>query len=422
MQKATKKYALVSFNLRLKTKNDIEEFIYVMETYLSMLMKALAARTLLQRLLLPHTSVRMLLEQPDYVKGFFRFEDRVPLAKNVFEADLFTWFFDITRVDRSFAGRLNNKLKDMITCIDTFDLSEVPVDLLRRMYQEFFDPALRKALGEFYTSEEIVDEVLDAAGFSGPMVEQWARSALKSHGGYVLDHCCGSGTFLLRVIERVKDTTLTPEEKLKLITEKVVGIDIHPFAVAMARCNYIIAVSDLVRSTEGLSVVRIPIYWTDSLGMFTKKTKMEPSVERAITAVYEVSLPILGSFVLPDPSFMNLEKLLMVIRKAVDEDWSEDAYMDELKRTFDEAVFLIYKDQIMDLYRKFKERKDKGLNGRWIAFLKNVFVVEELRGKCDLVCSNPPWVRIHNITDEIQDNLKSNYILQRGGSRLGSQI
>lgn len=414
VRKAIKRYASVSFNLRLKAKSGIEEFIYVMETYLSMLMKALVARTLLQRLLVPHTSVRMLLE-PDYVEGFFRLEDRVPLAKNVFEADVFTWFVDIAREDRSFARSLGAKLRGMITRLDTLDLSEVPVDLLRRMYQEFFDPALRKALGEFYTSEEMVDEILDAASFSRPMVEQWARSALKSHGGYVLDHGCGSGTFLLRVMERVKDTALTTEEKLGVITRKVVGIDIHPFAVAMARCNYIIAISDLVRSAEGLSVVKIPVYWADSLAMLTKKTKMEPNVEGAIAAVYEASIPVLGIFALPDPGFMNLERLLAVVRRAVDEGWSKDAYMDELKRTFGEEAFLIYKEQVMDLYHKFKERKDKGLNGRWVALLKNVFVVEELRGRCDLVCSNPPWVRIHNITGEIQDNLKSNYAFYKKG-------
>jgi methylase of polypeptide subunit release factors len=408
VRKAVRRYASMSFNLDLKTNSDVEEFLFIVETYLSMLMKALVARTLLQRLLVPHTSVCMLLE-PDYVEGFFRLEDRVPLAKNVFEADAFTWFVDISRKDRSFGRSLDAKLKGMISCVDTLDLSRVPVDLLRRMYQEFFDSALRKALGEFYTSEEIVDEILDAAGFSRSMVERWAKSSLKSHQGYILDHGCGSGTFLLRVIERIKKTTLVAEEKLKVITDKVLGIDIHPFAVAMARCNYIIAISDLVRSAEGLSVVKIPIYWADSLAMLTKKTKMEPNAEGAIADVYEASIPVLGVFYLPDPRIINLERLLVIVRKAIDQNWSKDAYADEVKRTFGEKAFLVYKEQVMDLYHKFKERKNKGLNGRWVAFLKNVFIVEELKGKCELVCSNPPWVRIHNIANEIKDNLISNY-------------
>ena len=408
VQREIQRYTSTNFDLSLDNINDVEEFIFVMETYLSMLMKSLVARTLLQKLLVPQTSVGMLLE-PDYVEGFFRLDDRVPLAKNVFEANVFTWFVDIAREDRNFAKSFEAKIRIMINQLDAIDLSDVPIDLLRRMYQEFFDPALRKALGEFYTSEDMVDEILDVAGFIGTEVEQWARSALESDDRYILDPCCGSGTFLIRVINRVKKTSLTIEEKLRVIINKVVGIDIHPFAVAMARCNYIISISDLVRSARRLRVMDIPIFWADSLAMLTKSIKMEPRVESAIATIYEASLPVLGHFTLPDPNVIELGELLTIVRRAVDEGWSEEAYIDELKGIFGEDAFLIYKEQVIDLYQIFKSRKDQGLNGRWVTFLKNVFIVEEIKDKCELVCSNPPWVRIHNIVNTIRDNLINNY-------------
>ena len=362
---------------------------------------------------MPYPSVAMLLEYDgDYVEGFLKLEDRMPMAKNVFEADVFTWFVDIAHVDREFWRTFNSKLKAFAERLDALDMSEVSVDLLRRIYQEFFDPALRKALGEFYTSEEIVDEVLDAAGFSGQAVEEWARRALRSDGEYILDPACGSGTFLLRVIERIKATNLTAHEKLKVITEKVIGIDIHPFAVAMARCNYIIAIADLVRSA-GLRIAKIPIHWADSLAKLAREEQTRIAEESA--PIYVATIPVLGSFKLPDPKIINWERLFAIVRRALDRDWPEEFYIESLKDEFGERPVLIYKDLFINLYRGFKERRDRRHNGRWITLLKNIIIVEEAKGKCYIVCSNPPWVRFQNIEDKLKTSLKESYKFFREG-------
>jgi len=367
-------------------------------------MKGLVARTLVQKLLIPFSSVAMLLEYDgDYIGGLLKLEDRMPMARNVFETDVFTWFADIARVNPQFRKLFNSKLRVFAERLDNLDMSDVSVDLLRRVYQEFFDRALRRALGEFYTSEEIVDEILDAAGFNGPAVEEWARRALQSDGEFIVDLACGSGTFLLRVIERIKATGLTPREKLRVITNKVIGIDIHPFAIAMARCNYIIAIADLVHSA-GLKIERIPIYWADSLAKLAREKQTR--IAEDVAPVYVATVPVLGSFRLPDPTMINWEKLLILVRKALDMDWSENSYIENLKDEFGERPVLIYEDLLVELYRSFKERERLKRDGRWITLLKNITVVERIKGKCYIVCSNPPWVRFQNIADELKKTLK----------------
>ena len=62
-----------------------------------------------------------------------------------------------------------------------FDFSQLEGDLLGELYQSYFDPETRKALGEFYTPPEVVEFILDEGGYHGE--------------GRLLDPATGSGTF-----------------------------------------------------------------------------------------------------------------------------------------------------------------------------------------------------------------------------------
>lgn len=407
---AVRKYARDAFGFPLAGKPDVERFLFVSETYLAILLKLLVARTLLQKLLVqPHTTVSELLGA-DRSDGFARLAERVPSVRNAFEADLFTWFVDVCRHDREAARAIDQKLGDLAGVLDTLDFGQVSVDLLRELYQDFFEPALRIALGEFYTTEEIVDEVLDAAGFSGAAVESWARGALSPEGTFVLDPACGSGTFLIRVIERLKQTTLSREEKLRVAAQRIVGFDIHPFAVAMARSNFILVVSDLY-STSDNEPLGIPIYWADSLAKSVEERKLGGGGEGA-HSVFRLPIPVLGEFHLPDPREIPWGELLETVRRAVDSPWTKDAFLQEVRGRYRELAG-VYEEQLLKLFQFFQKRKRDGLDGRWISLVANVSTVESIRGRCALVCGNPPWVRIHNIRKEVRDRLSTSYLFYR---------
>ena len=108
---------------------------------------------------------------------------------------------------------------------------------------------MRHALGEYYTPEWLVREMLDEAGYTG------------RPGTRLLDPACGSGVFLTEAIRRIRSGA-EAEDPLRTIAEGIAGYDLNPLAVLTARANFLIAVGDLLPRS---GPIRIPIYLRDSI-------------------------------------------------------------------------------------------------------------------------------------------------------------
>jgi hypothetical protein len=135
-------------------------------------------------------------------------------------------------------------------------------DLLRDLYQELLPRPLRHELGEYYTPDWLAEHVLDQVGYTGdPRLR-------------LLDPACGSGTFLLAAVRRIRAWCEThcgrggqaggggrggqsrsprgenwdgPQTELgRMILANIVGCDINPVAVLAARANYLLALGDLL--------------------------------------------------------------------------------------------------------------------------------------------------------------------------------
>jgi hypothetical protein len=131
------------------------------------------------------------------------------------------------------------------------DLLNGQRDPLKPLYQSMFPRSVRHALGEYYTPDWLADHVLDQAGYQG---EPQSR---------LLDPACGSGTFLLAAIGRLRARLGSGDERgCRKILDQVVGLDLHPLAVLTARANYLLAIADLLPPDE---VVAIPVYQCDSI-------------------------------------------------------------------------------------------------------------------------------------------------------------
>lgn len=131
-------------------------------------------------------------------------------------------------------------------------------DLLGPLYQQLVPRPLRHELGEYYTPDWLADHVLDVAEYSGDPKHR------------LLDPACGSGTFLLRAIQRIRsrhaeNEDQTAEGRRRLYREilgSVAGIDLNPVAVTAARVNYLIAIADLLPHSGR---VDLPIRLGDSI-------------------------------------------------------------------------------------------------------------------------------------------------------------
>ncbi|HEY2738610.1 MAG TPA: class I SAM-dependent methyltransferase, partial [Thermoanaerobaculia bacterium] len=128
--------------------------------------------------------------------------------------------------------------------------------------------------GEYYTPDWLADQVV-AKAVTDPLRQR------------VLDPACGSGTFLFHAVRRyleAADETGVPLFKaLSELTDRVLGIDLHPVAVALARVTYLLAIGRerLIDSTRG--PITVPVYlgdsvqWTQRVDLFSEGQLLIPT-------------------------------------------------------------------------------------------------------------------------------------------------
>ena len=170
---------------------------------------------------------------------------------------------EIVQLTGSVADRLREyDREELLACAGP------PNDLLGYLYQRLFPRRLRHAAGEYYTPPWLAGEMLDQVGFTA------------QGGQRLLDPACGSGTFLLLAIRRLRsslggpgvppvlrtkhgqDARATPREAiLQRILASVVGFDRNPLAVLTARANYLLALGEL--PSDG--PIEVPVYCLDSI-------------------------------------------------------------------------------------------------------------------------------------------------------------
>jgi hypothetical protein len=165
---------------------------------------------------------------------------------NLVEDDFFQWIRSSTA-----SGMLRPVWERIIAQIETYDLSRLDQDVLKGVYQELVDPKDRRDLGEYYTPdwlcERVVSELLPKAGYVK-----------------VLDPACGSGSFLRAAITHfLEHNTGSDAERLQRVLEHVVGIDVHPLAVNIAKATYVLALAPVIQAAK--RPVSVPVYMADSL-------------------------------------------------------------------------------------------------------------------------------------------------------------
>jgi N-6 DNA Methylase/Eco57I restriction-modification methylase len=398
-------------DIAVRNKKDAERFVFVTETYLSILLKVLVARVAAEQKLIPQKSVVELICQPRG-KEHIRYTELgtvVPHLLNVFEEDPFEWFIDAARADLDAEAKVRAVLSCIVESIDNIELLKMGQDFLRIFYQSFFDSASRRALGEFYTNDKLVAETLDAIGYEGDPKKK------------IIDFACGSGSFLVQVLNRVKSRTKgrAAASVLSDVEAHIFGVDIHPLAVAMARVNYLIAVAPLLSPKRSFTV---PIYWADSLVRLSVKETSRNWLGEAI----KISIPGMRRFRLPDPTKFDWEQLFGFLRNHIARYSGKvelAAVWKRFEQEFSKEKVLPFEHALRDFIKQIVDRHNEGRDTRWLPMLRNILFLERQRGEFDYVVGNPPWVRIHNIDEELRKRISEDYIYcAKAGWKYGSTI
>ena len=116
--------------------------------------------------------------------------------------------------------------------LEMYNLSTVSEDIKGLAFEKFLGTTFRGELGQFFTPRAIVNfmvKVMDP-----------------QEGEQILDPCCGSGGFIIRAFEHIRDKILTGGRKKdigarirRLASECIYGVDANPRMARTAKMNMI---------------------------------------------------------------------------------------------------------------------------------------------------------------------------------------
>jgi hypothetical protein len=395
------------------------EMLFAVHTYYALFMKLLAGEiighfhklpSLIGKMIAAPSAAKLKAELAELeAGGIFRHLG----ITNFLEGDLFAWYLpawsdDIEQLVRKMTARLDQ--------YNPGTLAEEPAesrDMLKKLYQQLFPKSVRHDLGEYYTPDWLAEHVLNELGYVGDPDKR------------ILDPACGSGTFLVMAITRIRAWYEKNREKLryddgelcKKILANVVGFDLNPLAVMAARTNYLIAIRDLVTHVDK---VEIPVYLCDSIltpstygGLFAGSTNAAKELKTSA-----------ARFLIPTEIATDREdvaKYAEQLEFCVRNGYAPDEFV---QRCQDEGLSITAKPLHADLYKELVKLDKANKNGVWARIIKNAFAPLFV-GKVDYVAGNPPWINIENLPSNYLadvDHLWDKYELRHSlsGPQIGS--
>jgi len=134
------------------------------------------------------------------------------------------WWRQARRINGEARGLVDEVLKEVVNRAYLINWSSSTAeDVFRMLYEFLVEPSVRRRLGEYYTPLWLVEMMLN--GFDN------------IKGKIILDPFCGSGVFLVTAFHRKVDLGESPDDAYN----EVVGFDVNPLAVAVARAELIMA-------------------------------------------------------------------------------------------------------------------------------------------------------------------------------------
>lgn len=151
------------------------------------------------------------------------------------------------------------------------DWSEAAIDpeMLGRAFESLMAPSERRGSGTYYTPPSLVDTVvtraLDALADSTPLPHERFARRLRIAELRVLDPACGSGAFLVRVLDILTDMLRDAGDsraphtiRRDVLATSIFGVDVNPMAVWLCELRLWLAVVIDCDITDPLAVPPLP--------------------------------------------------------------------------------------------------------------------------------------------------------------------
>ena len=170
---------------------------------------------------------------------------------------------------------------DRAAFFDRFDAGEA-VPYFYEPFLEAFDPELRKQLGVWYTPAEVVRYMVARVDMA-LKEDLGIADGLAAENVFVLDPCCGTGTYLAEVLRRIAANlkgrglgALTGAHVKRAATQRVFGFEIMPAPFVVSHLQVGLTMQALDAPLSDDETERAGVYLTNAL------TGWEPSVQKPL--------------------------------------------------------------------------------------------------------------------------------------------
>lgn len=326
----------------------------------------------------------------------------------VVEQDFFDWTVQVDG-GAEFVAELGRR-------IARFKWSEVEHDVLKILYESVIPTTERERLGEYYTPDWLANRVVHEA----------VTDPLNSR---VADPSCGSGTFVFHAIRSYLDASAasgTPvAEAVRDVTSHVVGMDVHPVAVTLARVTYLLAIG-LDRLTDpGRGPLTIPIYLGDSMQWEQRHDLIDGGEVITVSTsggdLLESSGTIFGAdLVFPRSVLTDATRFDRLVSemadKALDVETHGTGTFVRADSTLTRPIFKRHKiteteaailGGTFTTLRKLVLNQHDHIWGYYVRNLIRPLWLTEPSNRVDVLVGNPPWLRFSKMSKTMQKRYKA---------------
>ena len=318
-------------------------------------------------------------------------------------------------VDYDYFGWLNNSpyVDDIVECakrmqrlLASYDFRVIAEeDLFGALLAQLSNREHRLLLGQDFTPHWVARSMVEHA-VEG--IDEAPR---------ILDMCCGSGVFLIEAIRKVREKyTINVNDydtaKVELVFSCVMGFDIDPLAVMLAKVNWIMSMRDLFPYHTGQ--ITIPVYHADSLFVATPITHNMPSSSQDSYVMHfdsnKVEIP--GYMLTPAhrrnfDAFMSICYKYAMKRAGQKEsnlteeqvDYVLSSVESESNTVLSHVERQAQRVSAYSLILQLESLQRQGRNGIWYFILNNSYKPGLVANQFNCIVSNPPWLAMSKLAD-----------------------
>jgi len=360
-----------------------EDALFLQHTYLTIVVKAIAARVL-----------DLSVDDPAALLSGRALADEGILG--AVEADFFDWPLRLP------AGA--ELVRQVAQQAARFRLRDVETDVLKILYESLVDPDQRHDLGEYYTPDWLAARVV-AAAVDKPLEQR------------VLDPACGSGTFLFHAVRRLvaagRAAGWAAPRILEACAEQVRGLDVHPVAVTLARVTWLLALSDLLG--DRTAALRVPVFLGDAMQWNLRR--YVGGVDVLVEVPGEPPLQIPAGFAEDQAVF---EQGLDALNQGLADEATPDAVGRALRRI--QGAEPADADALAATFARLQTLYRAGRNGIWTFVFRNLVRpvwLSRREQRADVLVGNSPWIVYRHLSPGMKDRMRDalwSYELWVGGN------